>query len=239
MKKGIIAVSVLCLAILLVEGLGGLPWSGGQKRTDLDLVRVGYHTNYGGSSAMAVGQAQGYFEQEGIQVETVQVGNKAIRGCVACLSCMEKGKCVFDDLVNETAPKFAEADGLVIASPVYYASANGTLISFIDRLFYSTPFDKTMKVGAAVAVARRGGVSATYDELNKYFAISGMPIATGQYWNAVYGREKGEAAQDEEGMQTMRTLARNMVFLMRSIALGKEQYGVPQREPFQRTNFIR
>ena len=193
----------------------------------------------GGNTSIALGEMEKIFQQEGIQVETVQVGNKAIRGCVACLSCMEKGKCVFDDLVNETAPKFAEADGLVIASPVYYASANGTLISFIDRLFYSTPFDKTMKVGAAVAVARRGGVSATYDELNKYFAISGMPIATGQYWNAVYGREKGEAAQDEEGMQTMRTLARNMVFLMKSIALGKEQSGVPQREPFQRTNFIR
>lgn len=193
----------------------------------------------GGNTSIALGEMEKIFQQEGIQVETVQVGNKAIRGCVACLFCMEKGKCVFDDLVNETAPKFAEADGLVIASPVYYASANGTLISFIDRLFYSTPFDKTMKVGAAVAVARRGGVSATYDELNKYFAISGMPIATGQYWNAVYGREKGEAAQDEEGMQTMRTLARNMVFLMKSIALGKEQYGVPQREPFQRTNFIR
>lgn len=193
----------------------------------------------GGNTSIALGEMEKIFQQEGVQVETVQVGNKAIRGCVACLSCMEKGKCVFDDLVNETAPKFAEADGLVIASPVYYASANGTLISFIDRLFYSTPFDKTMKVGAAVAVARRGGVSATYDELNKYFAISGMPIATGQYWNAVYGREKGEAAQDEEGMQTMRTLARNMVFLMKSIALGKEQYGVPQREPFQRTNFIR
>ena len=193
----------------------------------------------GGNTSIALGEMEKIFQQEGIQVETVQVGNKAIRGCVACLSCMEKGKCVFDDLVNETAPKFAEADGLVIASPVYYASANGTLISFIDRLFYSTPFDKTMKVGAAVAVARRGGVSATYDELNKYFAISGMPSATGQYWNAVYGREKGEAAQDEEGMQTMRTLARNMVFLMKSIALGKEQYGVPQREPFQRTNFIR
>ena len=193
----------------------------------------------GGNTSIALGEMEKIFQQEGIQVETVQVGNKAIRGCVACLSCMEKGKCVFDDLVNETAPKFAEADGLVIASPVYYASANGTLISFIDRLFYSTPFDKTMKVGAAVAVAHRGGVSATYDELNKYFAISGMPIATGQYWNAVYGREKGEAAQDEEGMQTMRTLARNMVFLMKSIALGKEQYGVPQREPFQRTNFIR
>lgn len=193
----------------------------------------------GGNTSIALGEMEKIFQQEGIQVETVQVGNKAIRGCVACLSCMEKGKCVFDDLVNETAPKFAEADGLVIASPVYYASANGTLISFIDRLFYSTPFDKTMKVGAAVAVARRGGVSATYDGLNKYFAISGMPIATGQYWNAVYGREKGEAAQDEEGMQTMRTLARNMVFLMKSIALGKEQYGVPEREPFQRTNFIR
>ena len=193
----------------------------------------------GGNTSIALGEMEKIFQQEGIQVETVQVGNKAIRGCVACLSCMEKGKCVFDDLVNETAPKFAEADGLVIASPVYYASANGTLISFIDRLFYSTPFDKTMKVGAAVAVARRGGVSATFDELNKYFAISGMPIAAGQYWNAVYGGAKGDSAQDAEGMQTMRTLARNMAFLMKAIALGKEQYGVPEREPFQRTNFIR
>ena len=205
----------------------------------MKVLLVNGSPRVGGNTSIALGEMEKIFQQGGIQVETVQVGNKAIRGCVACLSCMEKGKCVFDDLVNETAPKFAEADGLVIASPVYYASANGTLISFIDRLFYSTPFDKTMKVGAAVAVARRGGVSATYDELNKYFAISGMPIATGQYWNAVYGREKGEAAQDEEGMQTMRTLARNMVFLMKSIALGKEQYGVPQREPFQRTNFIR
>lgn len=193
----------------------------------------------GGNTSIALGEMEKIFQQEGIQVETVQVGNKAIRGCVACLSCMEKGKCVFDDLVNETAPKLAEADGLVIASPVYYASANGTLISFIDRLFYSTPFDKTMKVGAAVAVARRGGVSATYDELNKYFAISGMPIATGQYWNAVYGAAPGESAQDGEGMQTMRTLARNMAFLMKSIALGKERFGLPEREPFQRTNFIR
>ena len=193
----------------------------------------------GGNTSIALGEMEKIFQQEGIQVETVQVGNKAIRGCVACLSCMEKGKCVFDDLVNETAPKFAEADGLVISSPVYYASANGTLISFIDRLFYSTPFDKTMKVGAAVAVARRGGVSATYDELNKYFAISGMPIATGQYWNAVYGGAKGESKEDAEGMQTMRTLARNMAFLMKSIALGKERYGLPEKEPAQRTNFIR
>ena len=194
----------------------------------------------GGNTSIALGEMEKIFQQEGIQVETVQVGNKAIRGCVACLSCMEKGKCVFDDLVNETAPKFAEADGLVIASPVYYASANGTLISFIDRLFYSTPFDKTMKVGAAVAVARRGGVSATYDELNKYFAISGMPIATGQYWNAVYGRGKGEAAQDEEGMQTMRTIGHNMAWLLKCIEAGRGA-GVaePVAEGKIKTNFIR
>ncbi len=193
----------------------------------------------GGNTAIALSEMEKVFHEEGIETETVQVGNKAIRGCVACLVCKKNGKCVFDDLVNETAPKFAAADGLVIGTPVYYASANGTLISFLDRLFYSTPFDKTMKVGAAVAVARRGGVSATYDELNKYFAISGMPIAAGQYWNAVYGAAKGEAREDAEGMQTMRTLARNMTFLMKAIALGKEQYGVPEREPFTRTNFIR
>ena len=174
-----------------------------------------------------------------METQVVQVGNENIRGCIACLSCKQKGKCVFDDLVNQIAPQFEAADGLVIATPVYFASANGSLISFIDRLFYSTLFDKTMKVGAAVAVARRGGVSATYDELNKYFAISGMPIATGQYWNAVYGAAPGESAQDGEGMQTMRTLARNMAFLMKSIALGKERFGVPEREEFQRTNFIR
>ena len=192
-----------------------------------------------GNTSIALGEMEKIFQEEGMETEVVQVGNKAIRGCVACMACKKNGKCVFDDLVNETAPKFAADDGLVIGTPVYYASANGTLISFLDRLFYSTPFDKTMKVGAAVAVARRGGVSATYDELNKYFAISGMPIATGQYWNAVYGAAKGEAKEDAEGMQTMRTLARNMAFLMKAIALGKEQYGVPEREPFQRTNFIR
>ena len=192
-----------------------------------------------GNTSIALAEMERIFQEEGIQAETVQLGAQDIRGCIACLSCKKKGRCVFDDLVNQTAPKFEAADGLVIASPVYYASANGSLISFIDRLFYSTLFDKTMKVGAAVAVARRGGVSATYDELNKYFAISGMPIATGQYWNAVYGREKGEAQEDAEGLQTMRTLARNMAFLMKSIALGKERFGLPEREPFQRTNFIR
>ena len=192
-----------------------------------------------GNTSIALAEMERIFQEEGIQAETVQLGAQDIRGCIACLSCKKKGRCVFDDLVNQTAPKFEAADGLVIATPVYFASANGSLISFIDRLFYSTLFDKTMKVGAAVAVARRGGVSATYDELNKYFAISGMPIATGQYWNAVYGAAPGESAQDGEGMQTMRTLARNMAFLMKSIALGKERFGVPEREEFQRTNFIR
>ena len=192
-----------------------------------------------GNTALALEEMKKIFDAEGIETELIQIGQRDIRGCIACNRCKETGRCVFDDLVNEVAPKFEACDGLVVGSPVYYASANATLVAFLTRLFYSTPFDKTMKVGAAVAVARRGGVSATFDELNKYFAISGMPIATGQYWNAVYGREKGEAKEDAEGLQTMRTLARNMAFLMKAIALGKEQYGVPEREPFTRTNFIR
>lgn len=192
-----------------------------------------------GNTYMALHEMEKIFAEEGIGTEIVHVGNKDIRGCIACQSCHEKGKCVFEDLVNETASKFEECDGLVVASPVYYASANGTLISFLDRLFYSTRFDKTMKVGASVAAARRGGLSATYDELNKYFGITGMPIASGQYWNSIHGREQGEAQQDAEGLQTMRTLARNMAFLMKSIALGKEQYGLPEKEEPCRTNFIR
>ena len=146
---------------------------------------------------------------------------------------------MFEDEVNQLAPKFEEADGLVIASPVYYASANATLIACLDRLFYSTHFDKTMKVGASVAVARRGGCSATFDGLNKYFTITGMPVASSQYWNSVHGRNAGEALEDEEGLQTMRTLAANMTFLMKSIALGKETFGLPEREPQVFTNFIR
>ena len=169
----------------------------------------------------------------------MQIGNKAIRGCIACGTCMKKGQCVFDDAVNEAAPKFAEADGLVIASPVYYASANGTLISFLDRLFYSCRCDKRMKVGASVVVARRGGLSATFDELNKYFTINQMPVASSRYWNSVHGREKGEAEQDAEGIQTVRILAENMSFLMKSIALGKEKFGLPEPEEVQFTHFIR
>ena len=192
-----------------------------------------------GNTAIALAEMERIFAGEGIGTETVQVGGKPIRGCISCYSCGKTGKCAIDDLVNETAPKFAACDGLVIASPVYYGSANGTLISFVDRLFYSTGFDKTMKVGAAVVVARRGGLSATFDELNKYFTISGMPVASGQYWNSVHGRLPGEAEQDAEGLQGMRTLARNMAFLMKSIAMGRAEYGLPEREDPQWTHFIR
>lgn len=192
-----------------------------------------------GNTYVALHEMEKIFLEESIKTEIVQVGSKDIRGCVACNSCVEKGKCVFNDIVNETAPKFEECDGLVVASPVYYASANATLSAILDRLFYSTQFDKTMKVGACAVAARRGGLSATFDQLNKYFTITGMPVASSQYWNSIHGREPGEAGQDEEGLQTMRTLAKNMAFLMKSIALGREAYGLPEKEAFKRTNFIR
>ena len=191
-----------------------------------------------GNTAIALDEMKNVFEAEGVETEIVQVGNKNVRGCVACGRCAKLGKCVFDDIVNELAPDFEEADGLVIASPVYYASANATLIAVLDRLFYSSHFDKTMKVGASIACARRGGCSATFDELNKYFTISNMPVASSQYWNSIHGRAPGEAQQDEEGKQTMRVLARNMAFLMKSIALGKEKYGLPEIEKHIFTNFI-
>lgn len=192
-----------------------------------------------GNTYIALHEMEKIFEKEGIEVEILHVGNKDIRGCIACRSCANTGKCVFDDMVNEAASKFEACDGLVVGTPVYYASANATLVAFLTRLFFSTHFDKKMKVGACVAAARRGGLTATFDELNKFFAISGMPIASGQYWNGIHGREAGEAAQDEEGLQMMRTLAGNMAFLMKSIALGKEAYGLPEREPSVFTNFIR
>ena len=192
-----------------------------------------------GNTSMALAEMRKVFESEGIEAKIVQGGNKDIRGCIACLRCKELGKCVFNDVVNELAADFEKADGLVVASPVYYASANATLIAALDRLFYSSRFDKTMKVGASVVCARRGGCSATFDELNKYFTIAGMPIASSQYWNSVHGRAPGEASEDAEGMQTMRTLARNMAFLMKSIALGKERYGLPEKEDHVWTNFIR
>lgn len=192
-----------------------------------------------GNTSVAVREMEKVFAEEGVETEVVQVGNKDIRGCIACGYCRENGKCVFNDVVNELAPKFEEADGLVVASPVYYASANATLIACLTRLFYSTPFDKSMKVGASIVCARRGGCSATFDELNKFFTISNMPIASSQYWNSIHGREQGQAEMDEEGRQTMRVLARNMSFLMKSIALGKEKYGLPEKEEHLWTHFIR
>ena len=191
-----------------------------------------------GNTSIAVREMEKVFIEEGMEVEILQIGNKDIRGCIACNTCAENGKCVFDDAVNEAAGKFEEADGLVVASPVYYASANATLIAFLDRLFYSTHFDKTMKVGASVVCARRGGCSSTFDELNKYFTIANMPLASSQYWNSIHGRSQGEAEMDEEGKQTMRVLARNMSFLIKSIALGKEQFGLPKTEEHVWTHFI-
>ena len=192
-----------------------------------------------GNTSVALEEMRKVFQAEGVETEIVQVGSQAVRGCIACSRCVELGKCVFDDIVNELAPKFEAADGLVVASPVHYASANATLVACLTRLFYSSHFDKSMKVGASVVCARRGGCSATFDELNKFFTIAGMPVASSQYWNSIHGRAPGEAEQDEEGRQTMRTLARNMTFLMRSIALGREKYGLPQREAPIRTNFIK
>ena len=191
-----------------------------------------------GNTSIAIGEMEKIFIEEGIETETVQIGQQAIRGCIACHHCDAAGKCVFDDVVNEIAEKFEKADGLVVASPVYYASANATLIALLDRLFYSSHFDKTMKVGASVVCARRGGCSATFDELNKYFTISNMPIASSQYWNSIHGRDKGEAEMDEEGKQTMRVLARNMSFLIKSIALGKKAFGLPKTEAHVWTHFI-
>lgn len=193
-----------------------------------------------GSTWTALHEMEKIFEAEGVECEIVQVGNLDVRGCTACGFCARNGRCVYDDIVNEIAAKFEQADGLVVGTPVYYASANATTVAVLDRLFYSTRFSKLMKVGAAVASARRGGLTATFDEINKYFTISGMPVVSSQYWNDIHGNNAEQAQQDLEGMQTMRVLARNMVFLMKSIALGKEAYGLPEKEERKiSTNFIR
>lgn len=192
-----------------------------------------------GNTGIALKEMAGIFEEEGIEVVNLHIGNQDIRGCIACNKCSELGKCVFEDIVNEGSALLKECDGVVVGSPVYYASANATVTAFLDRLFYSSNFNKSMKVGASIVVARRGGLSAAMDQLNKYFSISGMPIASSQYWNDVHGMRPGEAALDDEGMQTMRTLARNMTFLMKSIALGKEKYGLPAKENRVWTNFVR
>ena len=205
----------------------------------MKVLLINGSPNAKGCTFTALSEVERELRAAGLETELIHVGNKDIRGCIACRKCKTTGKCVFDDLVNETAPKFAACDGIVIGSPVYFASANGTLVSFLDRLFYSVTADKTMKVGAAVVSARRGGNTATFDELNKYFTISGMPVASSQYWNMVHGYTPEDVQKDVEGLQTMRTLGRNMAFLIKSIALGKEHLGLPEKEPITFTPFIR
>ena len=203
------------------------------------MINGSPHAN--GTTARALAEMEKIFAENGVETEVVHAGNKVIRGCAGCYQCRKLGKCVFDDdLVNETVVKLEQADGLVIASPVYYASVNGTMVSFLDRLMFSSgTVDKTMKVAAAVAVARRAGTTATIDQLNKYITYGGFAVATSQYWNLAHGTNGEEEEQDIEGLQTMRTLARNMTFLMQSIALGKEKYGLPEKEERIGTNFIR
>ncbi len=206
----------------------------------MKVLLINGSPNSKGSTYTALEEVAKTLRSEGAETEIVHVGNKPIRGCIACRKCKETGKCIVDDIVNETAPKFDQADAVIVGTPVYYASANGTLVSFLDRLFYSTPFiHKSMKVGAAVVVARRGGCSATFDQLNKYFTICGMPVASSQYWNMVHGHNAETAIQDLEGLQTMRTLGRNVGFLVKAIELAKEKYGLPEKEAFIATNFIR
>ena len=209
-------------------------------KENLKVLMINGSPKANGNTAIALKEMENIFKENGVEVETVVIGNKAVRGCIACGSCYEKGQCVFDDVVNELAPKFEAADGLVIASPVYYASANATLIACLDRLFYSSHFDKTMKVGASVACARRGGCSATFDELNKYFTMNCMPVVSSQYWNQVHGNTPEEVKQDLEGMQTMRTLGNNMAWLLKCMEAGKASgVNFPEREPGVKTNFIR
>ena len=205
----------------------------------MKVLLINGSPNAKGCTYTALSEVEKVLNKEGVETEIVHVGHKDIRGCIGCRLCKQQGKCVFDDIVNEIQPKFVECDGIVLGSPVYFAGPNGTLLSFVDRLFYSSPADKRMKVGASVVSCRRGGNTATFDVLNKYFTISQMPVVSSQYWNMVHGNNPEEVKQDVEGLQTMRTLGKNMAFLMKAIALAKEEYGLPEKEVITFTNFIR
>lgn len=205
----------------------------------LNVLLINGSPNAKGCTYTALSEVERTLQAEGIATELVHIGNRDIRGCTACCKCAEQGRCVFNDAVNELAPKFEAADGLVIGSPTYYSGPNGTLTNLLDRLFFSTPFSKRMKVGAAVCSARRGGTTATFDRLNKYFTISEMPVASSRYWNMVHGSNAEQVLQDEEGIQCMRILGRNMAFLLRAIAAERERNGLPMQEETVYTNFIR
>ena len=204
----------------------------------MKVLLINGSPNAKGCTYTALTEVEKTLKVEKIETEIIHVGHKDIRGCIGCRKCKTTGQCVFDDIVNEIAPKFAECDGIVVGSPVYYASANGTMVSFLDRLFYSASCDKTMKVGAAVVSARRAGTTATFDQLNKYFTISNMPIVSSQYWNMVHGYTSEDVDKDKEGCQIMRTLGKNMAFLIKSIYLGKEKYGLPEKEERIATSFL-
>ena len=191
------------------------------------------------NSQIALEEVKKTLIEAGLTSQIIQIGNKDIRGCIACRACAKTGKCCFNDEVNEVAPLFEKAKALVVASPVYYAQANATLSAFLTRLFFSCHSSNLMKVGASIAVCRRGGAASTFDQLNKFFTISGMPIASSYYWNSVHGREKGEARGDAEGLYNMRVLGRNVAFLVKSIDLGKEKFGLPKEEEHVFTHFIR
>ena len=201
------------------------------------LINGSPHAN--GCTFTALNIVAEELQKNGIETEIVHIGNKDIRGCIACGKCAELGRCVFNDMVNEVAPKFEQANGLVVGSPVYYAGPNGTLTNLLDRLFFSTPFDKRMKVGAAVVSARRGGTTAAFDRLNKYLTISEMPVVSSRYWNMVHGHTPEDVMKDEEGCQIMRVLGRNMAFLIRAIAAERERNGLPEKVVASYTNFIR
>ena len=204
----------------------------------MKVILINGSPNANGCTFTALSEVSKTLNENGVDTEIIHAGDKNIRGCIGCRKCKENSKCIFNDLVNDVAQKFIECDGFVIGSPVYYSSANGSVVSLMDRLFFSVHCDKTMKVGAAVVSTRRTGCSSTFDVLNKYFSISGMPIAASQYWNEVHGNTPDDVRKDEEGMQTMRVLGRNMAFLIKSIALGKEKFGLPEKEERIFTNFI-
>ena len=200
------------------------------------IINGSPHKN--GTTKRALEEVKKPLLREGFDCEIYDI-ESGTGGCRACGFCKKTGKCVIDDDVNRVLPLFEAADVLIIGSPVYYASPNGSLIAFLDRLFHSANFDKRMKVGAAVVAARRGGLSATFDAINKYFTISGMPVASSRYWNQIHGTSAAEAEEDLEGLLTLRELGENIAFLAKSIKLGKEKFGLPQRENEVKTNFIR